>query len=77
MSSQAVAASIQQHGAAADSAWSLLRAASALADTLEREGCARVFWEDEAQGLRFLSSDGVREPDGNPDCHRMTRDPNY
>jgi riboflavin-specific deaminase-like protein len=57
MSSQA-AASIQKHGAAADFAWSLLRAAGALADRLEREGCARVFREDEAQGLRVLSADG-------------------
>ena len=56
--SQTVEASIRQNGAAADSAWSLLRAASALADRLERESCARVFCEDEAGGLRLLPADG-------------------
>ena len=58
MASQAVAASIQQRGAAADSAWSILRAASALADGLEREGCVTVFGQDEHQGLRSLPVDG-------------------
>jgi riboflavin-specific deaminase-like protein len=52
------AASIRQNGAAADSAWSLLRAAGALADRLEREGCARAFCEDEVHGLRLLPADG-------------------
>jgi len=50
--------SIQQNGAAADSAWSMLRAAGAQADKLEREGCARAFCEDEDHGLRLLPSDG-------------------
>ena len=57
MSSQAVAASVQQRGAAADSAWSILRAASTLAEALDREGCARVFEQDEHQGLRPLLAD--------------------
>ena len=57
MPSQAVAASVQQRGAAADSAWSILRAASTLAEALDREGCARVFEEDEHQGLRPLLTD--------------------
>ena len=57
MSSQVVAASIQQRGAAADSAWSILRAASTLAEGLEREGCLRVFGQDGHQGLRPLPVD--------------------
>ena len=57
MSSQAVAASTQQRGAAADSAWGILRAASTLADGLERDGCFRVFGKDEHQGLRPLPAD--------------------
>ena len=56
--SQTATASIQQDGAAADSAWSLLRAAGAMADRLEREGCAQVFCEDETDGLRLLPADG-------------------
>ena len=57
MSSQAAAVSVQQRGAAADSAWSILRAASTLADELEREGRSRVFGRDEHQGLRSLPAD--------------------
>ena len=58
MISETAAASIQQDGAAADSAWNLLRAAGAMADRLEREGCAQVFCEDETDGLRLLPADG-------------------
>ena len=54
MSSQAVAASVQQGGTATDSAWSILRAASALAGELEQENCFKVFARDEHQGLRSL-----------------------
>jgi len=57
MSSPAVAAPVQQRGAAADLAWSILRAASALAEGLEREGGLRVFGQDEQQGLRLLPVD--------------------
>ena len=58
MSSGTAAGSIRQHQGVADSAWNLLRAASVLADRLEREGCARVFAEDEVHGLRPLPADG-------------------
>ena len=57
MSSQAVAVSVQQRGAAADSAWSILRAASTLAEGLDRDDCFRVFGRDEHQGLRSLPVD--------------------
>ena len=57
MSSQAVAASVQQHGAAADSAWSILRAASTLADGLDREGHVVVFGQDEHQALCPIPTD--------------------
>jgi riboflavin-specific deaminase-like protein len=40
-----------------DSAWSLLRAASALADSLDRGNQVEVFAEDEAKGLRRLPGD--------------------
>ena len=39
-------------GSAVDSAWSLLRAASALADGLDRNGRFTVFVEDECQSVR-------------------------
>ena len=58
MSSGAAAASVQQHGSAADAAWHLLRAASALAAPLDRAGMARVFAEDARDGLRPLTADG-------------------
>jgi riboflavin-specific deaminase-like protein len=58
MSSQAVTASIQRDGSAADSAWNILRAASALANRLEREHHILLFGEDPAGGLRRLSGDG-------------------
>ncbi|MBI3047283.1 MAG: hypothetical protein HYY76_03135 [Acidobacteria bacterium] len=38
MSSGAAAASVQQHGSAADAAWSLLRAARALAEPVDDSG---------------------------------------
>ena len=56
---QTVAASIRQHGAAADSAWSLLRAASVLADRLERESCVPACSaRTRPSGLRLLPADG-------------------
>ena len=54
MSSQA-AASVQQRGAAADSAWNLLRAASALAERLEQEHSLGAYGQDDHLGLRPLS----------------------
>ena len=57
MSPEAVAASVLQRGSAADAAWTVLRAASALARSLERETCVRVFGIDEHQGLRPLPAD--------------------
>ena len=57
MSPQGVAVSVQQRGAAADSAWSILRAASTLADGLEHGGRVTVFGQDEHQGLRSLPVD--------------------
>jgi riboflavin-specific deaminase-like protein len=58
MSSQAVASSIEQKGSAADSAWNMLQAASALAEALEGESHVRAFGEDEVEGLRPLPADG-------------------
>jgi len=46
---------------AADSAWTLLRAAAARAEQLERDGAARAFAEDPVEGLRPVE-DGA--PDG-------------
>ncbi len=51
MSSQA-AASIPRHGSAADSAWALLRAASALAAQLDRASAPALFIADPDEGLR-------------------------
>jgi diaminohydroxyphosphoribosylaminopyrimidine deaminase/5-amino-6-(5-phosphoribosylamino)uracil reductase len=61
MSSQAVATPVEQRGAAADSAWNILRAASTLAETLDRAGQAVVFGLDEHEGLRSV-------PVGSPDA---------
>lgn len=58
MTSRAAAASVQQHGSAADAAWGLLRAASALAEPLDRGGMPRWFAEDARDGLRPLTADG-------------------
>lgn len=58
MTSGAAAASFQQHGSAADAAWVLLRAASAMAEPLERAGAARVFTGDAHEGLRPIAGDG-------------------
>jgi riboflavin-specific deaminase-like protein len=55
MSSEAVAASVAQRGSAAEAAWTVLRAASALAGRLDRETCVRLFGIDEREGLRPLS----------------------
>lgn len=57
MSPQAAAASVHQHGSAAEAAWHLLRAASALAEPLDRAGIPRLFAEDVRDGLRPLPSD--------------------
>jgi riboflavin-specific deaminase-like protein len=57
MSSRAVAASVQQHGSAAEAAWSMLRAAGALAEPLERDGCVRTFAHDAHEGLRPLPAE--------------------
>ncbi len=57
MSFQAVAASVQQRGAAADSAWSILRAASTLADGLDQESHVVLFGQDEHQALCPIPTD--------------------
>ena len=55
------AASLPQHGSTVDAAWTLLRAASALAEGLDRNGRIEVFGEDELHGVRPLSGgDGRR-----------------
>ena len=46
------------HRSVVDHAWSLLRAASALADGLDRRGRFEVFGEDESEGVRPLPADG-------------------
>ena len=58
MSTPALAGPAQHSAAPADSAWRILRAASALAETLEREGAVRVFGEDAHGGLRPFPADG-------------------
>jgi len=57
MSPEAVAAPVTQSGHAADAAWGVLRAASALARTLESEGSVRVFATDDHDGLRPVAAD--------------------
>ena len=59
MSSQAVATPVEQRGAAADSAWDILRAASTLAGALDRAGHAAVFGIDEQNGLRPVPADSA------------------
>jgi len=54
MSSQVIAESVRQHGLTSDSAWRMLLAASALANTLEQEGQTRLFAEGSRDGLRAL-----------------------
>src|SRR5688572_22965442 len=54
MSSQLIAESVRQHGLASDSAWRMLLAASALANTLEQEDQTRLFAEGSRDGLRAL-----------------------
>lgn len=56
MSAQATATSVHQLGAAAESAWSILQAASALAEELDRTGRAAMFGRDEREGLRPVSA---------------------
>jgi len=58
MSFPAAAVSVQQEGSAADAAWSLVRAASALAEPLEHGGVPRLFAADGREGLRALAADG-------------------
>ncbi|MDA1183555.1 MAG: RibD family protein [Acidobacteria bacterium] len=58
MPSQAVATPVQQRGAVADAAWGILRAASAMAEALDRAGRAEVFGPDDREGLRRLPTDG-------------------
>jgi diaminohydroxyphosphoribosylaminopyrimidine deaminase / 5-amino-6-(5-phosphoribosylamino)uracil reductase len=57
MSSQP--ASVLQAESAVDSAWSLVRAASVLADRLDRSGRHEVFGEDQAAGLRPLAPEST------------------
>lgn len=62
MSSQSVATPVQQRGAVADAAWNILRAASVLAEELDRGNRAEVFERDEPEGVRRIaagSSDGA------------------
>lgn len=47
-----------QHGPGVDAAWSLLRAASAAAERLDRSGRFEMFRADTADGLQPLSADG-------------------
>jgi len=54
------AASALQPGPTVDSAWSLLRAASALADSLDRKGRFEVFGEDENTGSAHRVQYAVR-----------------
>jgi len=57
MSSETDTTPLRQSGSAVDSAWSILRAAGALADGLEREDRCQVFVEDERQGVRPVAAD--------------------
>jgi riboflavin-specific deaminase-like protein len=47
-----------------DSAWSLLRAASALAESLDRKGRFEIFGEDEVGGVRPLSGSAYAKGSG-------------
>jgi diaminohydroxyphosphoribosylaminopyrimidine deaminase / 5-amino-6-(5-phosphoribosylamino)uracil reductase len=47
-------ASVSQHESTVDATWALLRAASALADSLDRNGRFEVFGADDLHGLRPL-----------------------
>jgi riboflavin-specific deaminase-like protein len=58
MSSGAVSA--LQQGSAVDAAWSLVRAASALADRLDRDGRFAVFGADDVAGVRPLPGGDAR-----------------
>jgi len=57
MSPQAVAASVGQRGSAADSAWRLLRASSAMASRLDQEERPRFFGEGAGEALLPLRGD--------------------
>jgi len=52
------AASLPQHGSTVDAAWTLVRAASALAEGLDRNGRVEVYGEDEMHEVRPLGADG-------------------
>jgi len=57
MSSQVAAIPVKQRSAATDSAWRIIRAASALARTLGQPGRTEVFGRDNLGGLRPISAD--------------------
>jgi diaminohydroxyphosphoribosylaminopyrimidine deaminase/5-amino-6-(5-phosphoribosylamino)uracil reductase len=57
-------ASVAQHESTADAAWALLRAASALADTLDRNGRFEVFTADDVNGMRPLPGSASAEGAG-------------
>jgi len=58
MSSRAAAASVPQPHSAAEAAWHVIRAASALAEPLDRAGLPRQFADDARDGLRPAAGDG-------------------
>ncbi len=51
-----------QHESMVDAAWTLLRAASALADTLDRNGRFEVFGADDGNGVRPLTGGTAAAP---------------
>ena len=53
-----------QQGSTVDAAWGLLRAASALADTLDRNGRFEVFGADDVDGMRPLPGSAYAEGSG-------------
>jgi riboflavin-specific deaminase-like protein len=58
------AASLPQHRSTVDAAWTLLRAASALAEGLERNGRFEVFGEDEVHGVRPVAGSAYAKGSG-------------
>ena len=53
-----------QHESTVDAAWTLLRAASALADTLDRSGRFEVFGADDVDGMRPLPGSAYAKGSG-------------
>ena len=51
-----------QHESTVDAAWTLLRAASALADTLDRSGRFEMFGADDVDGVRPLPAGMAAAP---------------